>query len=297
MNKFDNIVFVKLRESVVTLSKEDIDPTVFQFRENGAPTLREPIRIQILKDIDEIRKVSPVVNFFIIGSILTKNYDSTTDIDVSVEVDPQVVDSVSTAEMLHTLKYLNGRLASDTTHPINYYILTSEYDTSKAEAVYDVLNDRWLKEPKIYEPDVEKWCTKFQETLKSIDVTTGKLRRDLMDLEEIRVLDTKNIKKLKFLMKQKLTQIEELLKQLIGTYRDTKMLRQMAFDKFMTPQELQIYGSRNQVPENVLYKLLEKYYYIKFIKKIESILDERDELTLTDVPEVRKAMGDLWKIS
>ena len=130
-----------------------------------------------------------------------------------------------------------------------------------------------------------------------MDIATGELRRDLIDLDEIRSLDVKNIKALKIKLKQKLSQIEELLKQLVSMYRNAKLLRQMAFDKFMSPRELQEFGSRNRLPENILYKLLEKYYYLKFIKKIEGILDEKNQLELTDVPSIKRAMSDLWKTS
>jgi predicted nucleotidyltransferase len=297
MNKFDNIIGVKLTESVVTLSKDELDPSVFTFKVDGLPILRDSIKIQILKDVDEIRSVLPVVNFFLIGSILTKNYTDTCDMDITVQVDEQLVDSISTAEIMHLLHNLNGRLAADTRHPLNYYIITHEYNESKAEAIYDIVNEKWTKVPKNYDPDVEKWNTKFQSTLQSIDIATGALHRDLIDLEEIRNLNTKNIKTLKFMMKQKLAQIDELMKQLVTTYKDVKAMRGMSFDRFMTPQEVQMYGSQNRLPENILYKLLEKYYYTKFIKRIESILDERDELDLTDAPRVRKAMGDLWRTS
>ena len=84
---------------------------------------------------------------------------------------------------------------------------------------------------------------------------------------------------------------------LLNTYKNSKMLRRMAFDQFMTPQEIRVYGSKNQLPENILYKLLEKYYYVKFIKKIESILDDKDALELSDVPKIKQIMGDLWKTS
>ncbi len=297
MNTFDKIIYASLRESVLTLAKDDLDPVVFQPNVEGTPVLRETIRIQILKDIDEIRKILPVVNFYIIGSILTKNYDVKTDIDVSVQVDAQQVDSIATADVMHLLANLNGRMAGETAHPINYYVVLEDFDDTKVDAAYDVINDKWLKLPKAYEPDIEKWSLKFQETLKSIDITTGEIRRDLMDIEEIRGMHTTKIKKLKILMKQKLQHLEELLKQLVSVHRDTKMLRKMAFDRFLTPHEIQEYGTRNMLPENILYKLLEKYYYIKFIKKIESILDERDELELTDVPQIKKVMGDLWKAS
>ena len=297
MNTFDNIIFNKLAESVVNIARDDLDETVFQVRDSGIPILRDAIKIQILGDIDQIRKVGAVENFFVIGSILTKNYTDNCDIDVSVQIDPQLVDSICIADMMHLLKQLNGRLATGTTHPINYYIITHPFDEDKSEAVYDPVNEKWIKAPKKYDPEVEKWAVKFQDTLRSIDIATGELRRDLIDLEEIKNLDTKDIKNLRVLIKQKLSQIEELATQLIDTYHDAKKLRHLAFDRFLTPQEIQLYGSQNRLPENILYKLLEKYYYIKFIKKIESILDEKDALDLSGAARVNKVMGDLWKVS
>jgi predicted nucleotidyltransferase len=297
MNIFDKLVNSRLVESVVDLARDELDPTVFTFREDGSPVLKESLRIQILNDIDQIRHVLPVVNFYIIGSILTKNYTDDTDIDVTVQVDAQLVDSIATAEVMHLLKTINGRLAGDSRHPINYYIITDEYDQDKADAIYDVANDKWIKTPKHHDPNIDKWTSKFHDTLASIDVATGELRRDLIDLEELKELKTKDIKKLKKALKEKLSQIEELTKQLVTKYHDVRTLRHMAFDRFLTPQELQVYGSQNKLPENVLYKLLEKYYYLRMIRKLESILDERDELDLTDAAEVKKAMSGLWKTS
>lgn len=292
---FDDIVINLLKESVVTLSKDDLDSTVFTSKMGGVPVLHDAIKIQILKDIDEIRKTAPVVNFYLIGSILTKNYDRNSDLDITVQIDEQFVDNISAISILHVLKELNGKLATGSSHPINYYITTQELDTDKTEAVYDIVNEKWLKTPKSYDPDVEKWNVKFQDTLKSIDISTGKLRRDLIDIEEMKNLDNKKLKTLKNSIKIKLDQIESLLKDLIGSYKNIKMEREMAFDKFMTPQEIQLYGSRNKLPENVLYKLLEKYYYIKFIKKIEEILSDKDGLELSDISKVKKVMGNLWK--
>lgn len=292
---FDNIIHSYLKESIVNISRNSLDETVFQYKENGLPILKDAIKLQIIKDIDQIRNVVPVIDFILIGSILTKNYDKNCDMDVSVQVDPESIDQIATAELMHLLTQLNGRYAIGTTHPINYYILTHDFDTDKTEAAYDIINEKWIKAPKNYDPDIEKWSIKFRDTLNSIDIATGELKRDLIDLNELKQLKTKNIKKLKFLMKQKLYQIESLLNQLVNTYKNIKMLRNMAFDRFMTPQEIQMYGSYNKLPENIIYKLLEKYYYIKFIKKLETILDEKDELDLTDAHNVQKAMGDVWK--
>jgi len=297
MSIFDSLVNQNLVESVVSMPKENFDKSIFNFNEVGLPVLRESVRIQILKGADEIQMIIPVVEFFIIGSSITKQYSEDGDIDVTVQVDAQLIDSIATADIMYTVKKLNGHLAADTRHPINYYIITHEYDQDKTDAIYDVANDRWIKSPDEYDPELEKWTMRFHDTLQSIDIATGEIRRDLIDMEEIKELDTRDAKKFKVLLTQKLSHIEELLKHITSTYKDAYKLKNMAFDRFMTPQELQEYGSRNRLPENILYKLLEKYYFVKMIKKIETILDERDELDLTDASRVQKAMSDTWKIS
>ncbi|MFA5754628.1 MAG: hypothetical protein WC905_04790 [Patescibacteria group bacterium] len=297
MNTFDNIVYSKLVESTATIGRDDLDPAVFQPRETGLPILRDSIKIQILKDIDEIRSVLPVAEFCIIGDILTRNYERSTPIDVSVQVDAQLVDSIAVADIMHLLNYINGRMAADTMHPLNYYIITHDMDDTQAEAVYDVVNELWVKSPRRHEPEVEKICAKFQEAMTTIDISSGELKRDMIDIDDLESLDEKNIKRLRVLMKQKLFQIESLLKNLVSTQHNPGKLKKLSFDMYNTPAELHLYGIMNQLPENVLYKLLEKYYYTKFIKKLENILDERGQLELTDSPSIKRIMRSIWKTS
>ena len=42
----------------------------------------------------------------------------------------------------------------------------------------------------------------------------------------------------------------------------------------MTPDEIRAYGIKNRLPKNVIYKMLEKYHYLKFYKKCKQILDD-----------------------
>lgn len=297
MNIFDKLTYTVLREEVTHLDKGDLDPTVFQFSMEGIPTLRDGIRIQILKDIDEIRKVLPVVNFFIIGDILTKNYETKTPIDVSVQVDEQAVDNISTADVLYLLKFLNGHLASDTMHKVNYYIIAYDLDETKTDAVYDIMNDRWVKSPKIYDPEIEKWLVKIANMIKSIDINTGKFTQNLVDLEEIHDLDTKYIKRLRIILKQKIAVTSESLKQMCGVFRNSKIFQQSYIDSLTTPQEIKEFSVTNKIPDNITIKLLEKFYLIRLTIKIENMLDERDSLALTDSPELKKAIGGIWKTS
>ena len=50
--------------------------------------------------------------------------------------------------------------------------------------------------------------------------------------------------------------------------------RRAAFDKDMSPDEIRTYGVKNRLPKNVIYKMLEKYHYLKFYKKCKKILED-----------------------
>ncbi len=295
MNIFDNFVYGRLVESVGTIGRDDLDPAVFQPNAEGTPVLRDSVRIQILRDIDEIRYILPVTTFFMIGDILTRNYERTTPIDISVQVDTQLVDSISVADMLHLLKRLNGRLAADTMHPINYYITTQDFDDTQVEAVYDIVNMRWLKAPQRYNTDVEKIVYDFYEALSTIDNSSGIIQHDIIDIETLKELETKDLKRLRILMKEKLYQIESLLRNIVSTQRNPGKLQKVPFELYTTPEEIHLYGVQNHLPENIIRKLFEKYYYQKFIERIEKVLDERNELELSDAPSVNKVMSNIWK--
>ena len=42
----------------------------------------------------------------------------------------------------------------------------------------------------------------------------------------------------------------------------------------MSPEEIRKFGIKNRLPKNVIYKMLEKYHYIKFYKYCKKILDD-----------------------
>lgn len=297
MNKFDNIVHRGLIESTVMLSHLKLDPSVFTSKIDDIPVLRDSVKVQILKDIDEIRGVLPVVNFYVVGEILSSNYTMNTDIDVAVQVDAQLIDNIATAEVMHLLHTLNGRLAADTRHPLYYYIITYEYDMDKSEAVYDVVNEKWPKVPKEYSAAVELCATKFQDTLRSIDISSGAIKQDLIDIDAIKQMKEKDLKLLRVLLKQRLIHTKEALTMQAEIYKGLKRHLSLSLDQMGTPADILDFSNKYKLPENVLYKVLEHFYYLKFIKKIEKLLNDRDVLELSDMPEVRRIMRAAWNPS
>ena len=55
----------------------------------------------------------------------------------------------------------------------------------------------------------------------------------------------------------------------------------------MTPEQIKKFGVANNMPSNVIYKLLEKYHYITFYKKCKEILD--DGVTDAEINSLKEA--------
>ena len=58
----------------------------------------------------------------------------------------------------------------------------------------------------------------------------------------------------------------------------------------MSPDEIRKYGIKNRLPKNVIYKMLEKYHYLKFYKKCKKILDD-GKVTDAEIDSLKEAVG------
>ena len=245
-----------------------------------------------MNDIEKFKDLVPVVVYFVLGSILTKNYSPHSDIDVNVQIDPP--DDTVVESVFDLIKNLNGRLAAGTTHPINYFVIQDDYDLDSADGAYDVANEAWIKEPEDLDVNVKNYMERFQNTINGIDFSAAELRRDIIDFESLKDMDDDQIKNLESLTQAKLDEIEDGIESIIRSYKNVRTLRRRSFERDMTPTEIRKYGKKNKLPENVVYKLLERYYYFDFIQELKHILED-DKVTDAEVKKVKKAGREFWK--
>ena len=66
--------------------------------------------------------------------------------------------------------------------------------------------------------------------------------------------------------------------------------RQDAFQSDMSPEEIREFGKKHKLPKNVIYKMLEKYHYLKFYKKCKEILDDGN-ITDKEIDSLKEAVG------
>ena len=272
-----------LKESVIDIPRRTYAPGVFDDADTNNPKIKSSVKAMIDKQVKEFEKEYPVINIALIGSILTKRYRNDADLDINVLFD--VPKEKQEDERLRLSKQflssknpdnIQGKLIPGTKHPVNYYIITDQetYDdqNEKADAVFDIKNNKFVKRPEDFTFDVNLYMKDFDKKVQEIDVMKGELKRDIIDYDELSELKPGDIKNLEKRIKSKLEEIQKDIQDIVDIGDTVDAERRAAFDRDMTPDEIRQYGIKNRLPKAVIYKMLEKYHYITFFKYLKNIL-------------------------
>ena len=277
--------FRLFKESIIDIPRQTYAPSVFDDEDTNNPKIKNSVLRLITEQFKEFETEYPILKYSLIGSILTKRYRNDADLDINVLFD--VPEEKQEEERLRlSKKYLassnpdniQGKLIPGTRHPINYYFITDQntYDDQnvKADAVFDIKGQSFIKRPEEFDFNPNLYMIDFQKQVDKIDMLKGELKRDIIDYDELTELKPGEIKDLEKRISNKLGEIEKDIQDLtdIGTEVDAE--RRAAFDKDMTPDEIKTYSIKNRLPKNVIYKMLEKYHYLTFLKKCKKILDD-----------------------
>ena len=287
-----------IKESIIDIPRRTYAPGVFDNADTKEPKIKSEIIGMIMKQFTEFKKEYPILNYSLIGSILTKRYRDDADLDINVLFD--VPEEKQEEERIRlSKKFLSsknpdnvqGKLIPGTKHPINYYIITDKktYDdqNKKADAVFDIGKNKFIKRPEEFTFDIDMYINDFNKKVQEIDVVKGELKRDIIDYDELKDLSPNDILDLQDKINSKLEEIEDDLQQIIKIGDNVDVERRAAFDKDMSPDEIRLYGIKNRLPKNVIYKMLEKYHYLKFYKKCKQILDD-GKVTDAEIDSLKK---------
>jgi len=277
--------FKLFKESIIDIPRRTYAPSVFDDEDTDNPKIKDSVLRLITEQFKEFESEYPILKYSLIGSILTKRYRNDADLDINVLF--EVPEEKQEEERLRlSKKYLSaknpdniqGKLIPGTKHPINYYFITDEktYDeqNKKADAVFDIKGQSFVKRPEDFEFNPSLYMKDFQRQVDKIDILKGELKRDIIDYDELSELKPGEIKDLEKRTSNKLGEIEKSIQDLTDIGDKVDAERRAAFDKDMTPDEIKTYSIKNRLPKNVVYKMLEKYHYLKFLKKCKKILDD-----------------------
>ena len=277
--------FRVFKESIIDTPRRTYAPGVFDDADTSDPKIKASVKKLIDAQIKEFAKEYPVIKIGLVGSILTKRYRNDADLDFNILFD--VPKEKQEDERIRLSKQflsasnpdnIQGKLIPGTKHPINYYLITDsktyQDQEDKADAVFDIKTNKFIKRPKDYTFDMNLYLKDFQKKVDEIDIVKGELKRDIVDYDELKELKAGDIKNLQDKVNGKLKEIEKDIQDIIKIGDTVDAERRAVFDTDMSPDEIKTFSIKNRLPKNVVYKMLEKYHYLKFWKKCKKILDD-----------------------
>ena len=281
MKNFSNF----LHESIIDPEHPTLSPLVFD--DADEPKLKSSVRDQILLKLAILAKSADVTDYSLIGSILTRRYTDDSDIDVNVLVSASddKMDQIRSAAVK-----LSGSFLEGTKHPINLHVLNdkSDYDNANdsADGVFDISNNKFIRKP-IEKPfHIEKYMTLFRDTVSQIDFLKQELKDDIIDYDELKHFSKTDMQSLQKEIESTISEIENDAQGLVDLYDTIKKDRAKAFAKPLSATDIREYGVKNRLPENVLYKLLERHLYLNFLHKVKEIIGDDEKLSSKELEKL-----------
>lgn len=276
----------RLLESSIDNTRNSYSKDVFVDPNSKKPRLKPEISAQIKQHVSLFNRIAPVKGFFIKGSILTKQYGPKADIDVYIFAD--IPDKESVKNKIEKLwSKLDETPAFGTNYPLQYYISDVDYDFEKTEAAYDVKEDKWIKQTQPKNIKISNYRADLNDIFNKLDISAGELKRDVLDYAYLVEIPEKDLKGLKAELNDKLVEINYDISILLKSYKEIKTARQDAFEKQMGGEEIKKFGRKTHLPGNVIFKFLERYYYIHLIKHIKDIVGDDEKVKKSEVEDIK----------
>lgn len=160
---------MELKESILDISQKEYAPWLLDSNDKMQPE----IRMQILNLIEEWRTLTDkdftISKVEAKGSLLSKRYTDTSDLDISIYTDLTAAERdklIKTLPKEQTI-VIDGKKSE---HPLDFYLLAENEITpiEGLDNLYDLLGDKWIKRSEEYENDlpldyVDQVCSFFTD--------------------------------------------------------------------------------------------------------------------------------------
>ena len=272
-------------ESIIDPERSTLDPQIFDNPNESNPRIKPAIIQLIQSGINRIQEKTSVIDYTIIGSILTKRYSDTSDVDINVLISSGDYNAVKDFAISISEKNIPS-----TKHPINFHVVDNRKDfnnaNESADAVFDPKQNKFIRKASSKPFDLNQYWSDYKTVVDTIKDAKEDLKDDLIDYEQLKTIKREDLQAIKQKLETEIKEIEGDVHELEGIYDKIKKERRSAFEAPLTATEIYKYGSKNRLPQNVIYKLLEKHYYLQFIQKIEEIIGPDNKLSKSETDKL-----------
>ena len=220
--------------------------------------VRPEIRAKILSAVDEISKVLKIEiqKVWALGSSFTYQYTPESDIDIMLVINKHKEELIELNKLADT--QFNAKLFVNK-HPVNFHFNYGKYFKFKADAIYDLKLDKWIKKPEsLTDSDIQE-LVKGCESAKEFN----EILQEYSKLKHLLDSYTNNPQQVKEILEQTLK-----VSYLFDKIRDT---RREEFRKRKTDD----IPSANFRCSNIIFKLLESYGLNNLAAEISNFFTQR----------------------
>jgi len=276
--------------SILDEKLPELDPTVW-YQYGGQYRLRPEVDAKIRKLARKFLVGVPVKRAYVVGSITGYYYKPDSDIDVSLVVK---ADEELLLALKENTKTVNGTLAPGTEHPINFFVLSSLPSLKRFDGVYDLIRHKWKKEPTEVGVDIFSVYDRFKDKVRHIDTTAAEAWRSLLDIDILReALARGGEKEVAAKLRRRINDLDDAVDELAESYDEAHQDRINAFRRQLELAEMgqSPYPTPNLVPENIWYKMLERYHYLDFLTELYRLVQSTGKIDSSqDLKDVRRIL-------
>lgn len=285
--------------SILDYAKDELCPQIF---ENNIlqPDVRNFIyeqTIQFFERRNIIKYQAFIIDCYIASSIASYSYKDDTDFDIKFVIDIPLFKKYNPSHKDNTSEDICDYLidiARDsqeltacvpgTEHALDAYFYDEEEGIEdnliKYDSLYSVGQNKWIKEPKPFPQEINPdfFLNKAKEYaepyLNRISKDVEKVKRDSIDFlllkDYLSNLDQSDLSEVYYLYNKQLMQIDNDIDKLIEDKDFVKKIRHDNFDKKELKTSIEQLGdSLNYGEGNLVFKILQRYGYVKILKEIK----------------------------
>lgn len=278
-----------LSESVIDWRRADLPKDVWD-KDGKEYVLKPELKDRIIEALENLPDA--VWNrVWIIGSIASKFYNKATDVDVHLL--PSVMPEDMYDEWKEKVRNLGQHWGG---RPLEFYLHKEEIEPY-ADCIYDVKNDEWIKFEELQAADLKQYYDNFRKVVDDIDLEKAELYRDLVDYkvldEALKEADPEVRDQIETELQEKLDEINLSIDKLIEEIVKAKDRRTQAlyneFNKSLDKNYSDAIKEFKQLlPDNVIYKLLERYHYKAFVTQLKK--NKKLHGDVEDIDDVERSL-------
>lgn len=258
---------------------------------------------QFFEDLNIMGSDAFVAEYYVGSSLATYFYKADSDLDVKAIIDMSVFKDnnpgyahIDDDEVLESLIKLGRKslwataFIPATNHPLDTYFYSTEEASAmnllKYDSLYSITKDMWLKEPKRLpkglstEYVLQQAKEKADNFIIKLDEDILNTKRDSIDfallIDYIKTLSYDEVKEFAKQLRKMYETIDFDLAQLVKDRDIIKKMRQEAFSGTDLKSELaQLMQSFNYSDGNIVFKLLQRYGYMRILTEIHDLYTRR----------------------